>query len=132
MKLSISAITCFSFCLHGFVKTVAAASWSATSDYGADVGTEGREKAPRILTAAKHKDSNQADSETSLKPPTLPAYIRPLGNSHAPWSTSTWTNSVAICTTMRSENSTDVTEWLLYYRYGGAGLVHVYSCTAFM
>lgn len=26
-------------------------------------------------------------------------------------------NSVALCTTMKSENSTDVREWLQYYRY---------------
>ena len=33
----------------------------------------------------------------------------------APWSPQ-WVNSVAICTTMRGENITDVREWLDYHR----------------
>lgn len=38
-----------------------------------------------------------------------------LPQAHAPW-TSLWTNSLAICTTMKGENITDITEWLMYYK----------------
>lgn len=38
-----------------------------------------------------------------------------------------WNNSVAICALMKSENSTDVREWLLYYKYASlACLLHPY------
>lgn len=36
-------------------------------------------------------------------------------SEHGPNSTS-WRNSVAICATMKHENSTDLREWLLYYQ----------------
>eukprot|EP00892_Ulva_mutabilis_P000948 jgi/Ulvmu1/10854/UM007_0028.1 len=44
-------------------------------------------------------------------------------SEHGPNST-LWSNSVAICATMKEENSTDVREWLLYYRW--LGVEHVY------
>jgi hypothetical protein len=39
-----------------------------------------------------------------------------LSDEHAPWHTG-WSNSIAICATMRHENITDVVEWLSYYKY---------------
>jgi hypothetical protein len=38
-----------------------------------------------------------------------------LSNRLAPW-TRTWTNTIALCSTVRQENTTDLREWLLYYR----------------
>eukprot|EP00892_Ulva_mutabilis_P000949 jgi/Ulvmu1/10855/UM007_0029.1 len=44
-------------------------------------------------------------------------------SEHAP-NSSSWRNSVAICATMKHENSTDVREWLLHYQQ--LGVEHVY------
>ena len=38
-----------------------------------------------------------------------------MSSTHGPNSTN-WSNSVAICATMKDENATDVREWLLYYQ----------------
>eukprot|EP00892_Ulva_mutabilis_P000947 jgi/Ulvmu1/10853/UM007_0027.1 len=46
-----------------------------------------------------------------------------LASSHGP-NSAQWSNSVAICATMKDENSTDVREWLLYYQW--LGVDHVY------
>lgn len=40
-----------------------------------------------------------------------------------PWN-SAWTNSIALCSAMKSENVTDVREWLLYYQW--LGVDHVF------
>lgn len=45
----------------------------------------------------------------------LPSELPALSLEHAPWATR-WNNTLAICTTMRDENNTDVIEWLSYYR----------------
>lgn len=46
---------------------------------------------------------------------------------HGPNSTA-WRNSVAMCATMKTENSTDVREWLLHYRYAATGERHGWCC----
>jgi hypothetical protein len=38
-----------------------------------------------------------------------------LSNVRAPWGTA-WRNSLALCSTVRQENATDLREWLMHYR----------------
>ena len=38
-----------------------------------------------------------------------------LSNRRAPWGLA-WRNSIALCSTVRQENTTDLREWLMYYR----------------
>jgi hypothetical protein len=40
-----------------------------------------------------------------------------LSVEDGPWNSDAWSNSIALCATMRQENATDVREWLQYYRY---------------
>ena len=41
---------------------------------------------------------------------------RPLTDDDGPWHED-WSNSLAICASMKHENITDVQEWLQYYKY---------------
>lgn len=45
-----------------------------------------------------------------------------------------WNNSVAICALMKAENSTDVREWLLYYKYAASVMLSYIlpRCPAFV
>jgi hypothetical protein len=62
--------------------------------------------------------SEELPVETSLQAERLSVSmggLPKLPDSQAPWRPG-WGNSVALCTTMRRENVTDVREWLLYHK----------------
>jgi hypothetical protein len=58
-------------------------------------------------------DEERPDLEVHKNDPS--AGLSLLPQAHAPWMPM-WTNSVAICSTMKDENITDIIEWLHYYR----------------
>jgi hypothetical protein len=54
--------------------------------------------------------------------------LPPLPPERAP-NGSEWDNSVAICTSMHRENSTDIREWILYYKYVSCHMSYVkFTC----
>lgn len=50
-----------------------------------------------------------SQDQGSLGLPSLPDWF-------GPWNRANWNNSLAVCSTMRQENITDVMEWLHYYQ----------------
>jgi len=73
------------------------------------------EQQTREIRAESAPAPAACDGGNMFDPPSPPdpGPVHPV----APWSPQ-WRNSVAICTTMRGENLTDVREWLDYYRCG--------------
>jgi hypothetical protein len=74
---------------------------------------------PDVVCGIEHRAASQpaiGSAERNLQ--SVDSLARDLV---APWHP-LWTNSVAVCATMKEENITDVKEWLAYYKY-------VFSCS---
>ena len=65
---------------------------------------------PYVPTKAEVRDKQREWYDAVQRGP-LPQ----LSNEKAPWNWR-WRNSIAICTSVRQENTTDLREWLLYYQ----------------
>eukprot|EP00892_Ulva_mutabilis_P011734 jgi/Ulvmu1/8933/UM005_0024.1 len=83
--------------------------------------------APRIPLAAQSNYTRRLRLSVNPFPDAIEVPwlqgLAPLPASHGPHSPA-WTNSFALCATMKDENITDVAEWITYYRW--LGVEHIF------